>query len=118
MVLGYYDAQKVLYGLYGQDYYLDRTMTEEEAYEILLSLTRHPGVSLRELNEEILPALAKRLDVKGDYYELFLTLLERMAQASSISPFRIRTDREFYREVMAAEEKRTPDKLLDLYLNP
>ena len=118
MVLGYYDAQKVLYGLSGRNYYIDRTMTEEESYEILLSLTRHPGISLRELNEEILPALAKRLDVEGDYYDLFLSLLERMAQASAISPFRIRTDREFYQEVMAAEESRTPDKLLDLYLNP
>lgn len=118
MVLGYYDAQKVLYGLHGRDYYIDRTMTEDEAYEILLSLTRHSGVSLRELNEEILPSLGKRLDSEGDYYELFLTLLERMAQVTSISPFRIRTDREFYREVMAAEPNRPPDKVLDLYLNP
>ena len=117
MVLGYYDAQKMLYGLQGQDYYIDRTMTEEEAYEILLSHTRHPGVSLRELNEEILPALGKRLDCDGDYYDLFLALLERMAQASDLSPFRIRTDREFYREVIAAEN-RTPDKVLDLYLIP
>ena len=117
MVLGYYDAQKMLYGLQGQDYYIDRTMTEEEAYEILLSHTWHPGVPLRELNEEILPALGKWLDCDGDYYDLFLALLERMAQASDLSPFRIRTDREFYREVIAAEN-RTPDKVLDLYLIP
>ena len=118
MVLGYYDAQKVLYGLSGRDYYIDRTMTEEEAYSLLLSHTRNPGISLRELNEEILPALSKKLGCEGDYYDLFLALLERMAQASSISPFRIRTDREFYQEILDAAQCRAPDKVLDLYLNP
>ena len=118
MVLGYYDAQKVLYSLYGRDYYIDRTMTEEEAYSLLLSHTRNPGISLRELNEEILPALSKKLGCEGDYYDLFLALLERMAQASSISPFRIRTDREFYQEILDAAQCRAPDKVLDLYLNP
>ena len=118
MVLGYYDAQRVLYGLSGRDYYIDRTMTEEEAYSLLLSHTRNPGISLRELNEEILPALSKKLGCEGDYYDLFLALLERMAQASSISPFRIRTDREFYQEILDAAQCRAPDKVLDLYLNP
>ena len=116
MVLGYYDAQKILYGLSGRDYYIDRTMTEEEAYRLLVSHTRSPGISLRELNEEVIPSLAKKLSCTGDYFDLFLALLERMAQAGNITPFRIRTDREFYREVMAAEN-RTPDKLLDQYLN-
>ena len=116
MVLGYYDAQKVLYGLSGRNYYIDRTMTEEEAYHLLLTHTRNPGVSLRELNEEILPGLGKKLDCEGDYYNLFLALLERMAQASHISPFRIRTDREFYQEILDASHDRIPDKILDLYL--
>ena len=118
MVLGYYDAQKVLYSLYGRDYYIDRTMTEEEAYSLLLSHTRNHGISLRELNEEILPALSKKLGCEGDYYDLFLALLERMAQASSISPFRIRTDQEFYQEILDAAQCRAPDKVLDLYLTP
>ena len=118
MALGYYDAQKVLYGLTGLDYYIDRTMTEADAYEILTTRTRTPGLSLRELNEEILPGLGKKLGCGGDYYDLLLALMERMAQASGISPFRIRTDREFYREVMDAEATRAPDKVLDLYLTP
>ena len=116
MVLGYYDAQKILYGLSGRDYYIDRTMTEEEAYRLLVSHIRSPGISLRMLNEEVLPGLARKLSCTGDYFDLFLALLERMAQTGNITPFRIRTDREFYREVMAAEN-RTPDKVLDLYLN-
>ena len=115
MALGYYDAQKVLYGLAGQDYYIDRTLTEEEAYRHLLSHLKAPGITLREFNEEILPALGKKLGCPhGDYYELFTAMLERMAQSGGISPFRIRTDRELYREVLEAD--RAPDKLLDLYL--
>lgn len=118
MALGYYDAQKVLYGLSGQDYYIDRTFTEEEAYRYLVHHIKSTGVSLRELNEEILPTFGRKLGcTEGDYYELFLAMLERMALAGNISPFRIRTDREFYEEILAVTN-RAPDKVLDLYLNP
>ena len=40
MKLGYYDAKRVLYGLLGEDYYLDMTLTEEEAYTRLLAIAR------------------------------------------------------------------------------
>ena len=118
MVLGFYDAQKVLYGLYGHDYYIDRTMTEEEAYELLVRHLRPEGASLRQLNEEILPRFAKRLDCEGDYYALFLVMMERLAKTCSLTPFRIRTDREFYDEVMALRTDDIPDKpdkILDLF---
>ena len=119
MVLGFYDAQKVLYGLYGHDYYIDRTMTEEEAYDLLGRHLRPEGVSLRQLNEEILPKFAKRVDCEGDYYNLFLVMMERLAKTCSLTPFRIRTDREFYDEVMALRTDDIPDKpdkVLDLFL--
>ena len=116
MALGYFDAQKVLYGLSGQDYYIDRTMTEEEAYHHLWNHLKSPAVSLREFNEEVLPAFAKKLGyIHGDYYELFLAMLERMAQTGNITPFRIRTDKEFYQEILAITE-RAPDRILDQYL--
>ncbi len=119
MVLGYYDAQRVLYGLVGQTYYIDRTYTEKEAYELLTPLLRAENASLRQLNEEILPKLADRLRCKGDYYELFLAVMERLAQTCSLTPYRIRTDREFYGEVMALRTDDIPDKpdkILDLFL--
>lgn len=119
MVLGFYDAQKVLYGLEGQDYYIDRTMTEAEAYELLVRHLRPEGTSLRQLNEEILPKFAKRLDCEGDYYSIFLLMMERLAKSCSLTPFRIRTDREFYEEVMALRTDDIPDKpdkVLDLFL--
>lgn len=120
MALGYYDTQKVLYGLYGRDYYIDRTMTEKEAYEILLRHLHTPGVSLRQLNEEILPSFAKKLGVSGDYYDLFIAMTERLAVSCDLTPFRIRTDRAFYEEVMALRRDDIPDKpdkVLDQFLS-
>lgn len=120
MALGYYDAQKVLYGLVGQTYYIDRTLPEKEAYKLLLPLLSSPEVSLRQLNEEIIPRLCDKLRIKGDYYELFLSVMERLAESCSLTPFRIRTDREFYDEVMALRSDEIPDKpdkILDLFLN-
>ena len=40
MQLGYYDAKRVLYGLLGEEYYLDMELTEDEAYERLLPMAR------------------------------------------------------------------------------
>lgn len=110
MVLGFYDAQKVLYGLCGYDYYIDRTMDEEEAYGILVKHLLPEGTTLRQLNEEILPRFAKRLDCEGDYYDIFLMMTERLAKSCSLTPYRIRTDREFYAEVMALRNDDIPDK--------
>lgn len=119
MALGYYDAQKVLYGLVGHTYYIDRTFTEKEAYDLLIPLIQGQNVSLRQVNEEILPKLADKLRCKGDYYDLFLTVMERLALSCSVTPFRIRTDREFCEEVMTLrgdDIPDKPDKILDLFL--
>ena len=119
MVLGFYDAQRVLYGLYGREYYIDRTMTEEEAYELLKHHLRPEGITLRQFNEETLPRFAKWVDCEGDYYDLFIVMMERLAKTCSLTPFRIRTDREFYEEVLALRTDDIPDKpdkVLDLFL--
>lgn len=110
LALGYYDTQKVLYGLRGNTYYIDRTFTEREAYELLVLLLQSPEISLRQLNEEILPRLAEKLRCRGDYYDLYLAVMERLAKSCSLTPFRIRTDREFYDEVMALRHDDIPDK--------
>lgn len=121
MALGYYDARKVLYGLVGEEYYIDRTLTEAEAYHYLVSLLGSGGGTLRQLNEEVLPRLAEKLRIKGDYYDLFLVVLERLARSCSVPPFRIRTDRELLEEVLALRDDDIPDKpdkILDLFLTP
>ena len=120
MALGYYDAQKVLYGLVGDTYYIDRTLAEKEAYELLVPLLSYSAASLRQVNEEIIPKLCDKLRIKGDYYELFLTVMERLALTCSLPPFRIRTDKEFYNEIISLRSDDIPDKpdkILDLFLN-
>lgn len=119
MVLGYYDAQRVLYGLQGSTYYIDRTFTEHQAHQHLIPLLQSEGVSLRTLHEEVIPKLAEKLHCKGDYYEIYLTVMERLAVSCSLTPYRIRTDEEFYQEVMALRSDDIPDKpdkILDLFI--
>ena len=77
------------------------------------------NTTLRQLNEDILPRFAKRLDCDGDYYDTFICMMERLAASCSLTPDRIRTDREFYEEVMALRTDDIPDKpdkVLDLFL--
>lgn len=120
MALGYYDTQKVLYGLYGKSYYIDRTMSEMDAYQILVRHLQTGELSLRELNETVLPNFARKLGCQGDYYDIFIAMMERLAQSCSVPPLRIRTDRDFYDEVMALRNDDIPDKpdrILDLFLS-
>ena len=119
MALGYYDTQRVLYGLYGKTYYIDRTMTELEAYQLLVDRLQAPGISLREINEDILPSFAKKLGIQGDYYDIFIAMTERMAHGCGLTPFRIRSDREFYDEIMTLRTDDStikPDRILDRFL--
>lgn len=104
IIQGYFDAKRVLYGLYGKTYYLDRTLTEAQAYDLLAELIRkkNPRLSLRTLNEVHLADLGSLLRCRGDYYELFVAFLERAANALGIDPYRIRTETELYDELLSA----------------
>jgi len=109
MTLGYYDGMKMLYGLSGVKYYIDRQWSETEAYMALQGLTRRfsqEEISLREINEELLPQLARKLKVKeGDYHDLLVHFLEWHAEEAGISPFSIRTEKELLEEVIAGWKK-------------
>ncbi|MBQ3567972.1 MAG: patatin-like phospholipase family protein [Anaerotignum sp.] len=109
MTLGYYDGMKMLYGLSGVKYYIDRQWSETEAYMALQGLTRRFSqevISLREINEELLPQLARKLKVKeGDYHDLLVHFLEWHAEEAGISPFSIRTEKELLEEVIAGWKK-------------
>ena len=72
--LGYFDAQRVLYGLKGKVYYIEPTFGERRAYEELSAMMRSaaPEVTLRRLNEKLLPSLGKEMGEKGDYYDLLI----------------------------------------------
>ena len=107
MTIGYYDAWRDLCGLYGKQYYIERSMTEREALAQIIDryMRKTPDFPLRELCEKELPRLAKALEVEGDYYELFLALLEVTAAERGIDPFRFYGDRELLEAVVAARIK-------------
>lgn len=110
MLLGYFDGMRMLYGLAGEKYYIDRQWSETQAYFALQSLMKvylkEETVSLREINERLLPKLAKKLRAKDcDYFGLLLHFLEQMAEEAGISPFCIRTEEEFLSEIAEKLQK-------------
>lgn len=69
MKIGYYDAMRVLYGLAGQEFYLDMDLSEEEAYERLkrmayLYLEREESEGGGSLKAKLLKERAEK--EKGD----------------------------------------------------
>ena len=98
MLIGYLDAKRVLYGLYGEKYYIERTMSDREALRQLIDRADE-GVNLRRLCERELPRVARRLNVSGgDDYELFIAVLELEAETLGIENKRILKDTELLSE--------------------
>ncbi len=97
--LGYYDAKRFAYGLSGDFYYVDRTWTENEAYNILMRIIRDylgligKAPSMRDVHEQILPRIAREYGVeRGDYFDILLRYLERSGEALAVPEFDIVTD--------------------------
>lgn len=99
MALGYFDAKRVLYGLYGRSYYIDRSFTDRFALDWLLRRETEAGeANLRRVCEEKLPRLARKLDAKdGDYYELMVAVMELLAAEKGLEPLRIYSDADLLR---------------------
>ena len=104
MRLGYFDAQRVLYGLYGSTYYIDRTMSEDTARQQLLEYLGPGEGSLRTFHEKTLPQIAKALKCEGDYYDLLVAVLEHDAKELGIEPERIMTDMELLQAILTQPE--------------
>ena len=98
MLIGYLDAKRVLYGLYGEKYYIERTMSDREALRQLIDRADE-GANLRRLCERELPRVARRLNVSGgDYYELCIAGLELEAETLGVENKRILKDTELLSE--------------------
>lgn len=112
--LGYYDGKRALYGLYGKVYYIDRTLDEQSAYNRLCDMLRYAqnDLTMRALNEQALPKLAKRVGASdGDYYDILIALLELAAQELNLNPFAIFTDEALFAAVsQRAADMRNPSK--------
>ena len=108
--LGYFDGMRALYGLAGQRYYVDVDWDEAEAYRRLVALVNRfelyhdAPATLRAMNEDVLPRLAKRVRAEGGYCDVLVRCLERMAEEAELDPFCIRTGDEFERRVLDAAD--------------
>ena len=103
MAIGYLDAKRVLYGLYGKHYYIERSMTDREALNMLLD-SLETGVNLRQFCEQDLPRVARHLDAEGDYYELLIAVLEDAAAKQDIDNMRIYKDTELVAKLEESRE--------------
>lgn len=105
MELGYYDAKRVLYGLYGDYYYYERTLSEEQALNELISIVRaadtqqKDGLSLRRIQEVCIPRIAHEAGAEGDYYDVLMKWTELEAQQQGLPEFRILIDTELIKLV-------------------
>lgn len=92
--LGYFDAMRMLYGLYGERYYIDRTLSERDAFEILTEVVNgktDDKLSLRQLHTEILK-FSRESGSKGDYYDVLVAFMEKAATKLKINELCITTD--------------------------
>lgn len=103
MAIGYLDAKRILYGLYGKHYYIERSMTDREALNMLLD-SLETGVNLRQFCERDLPRVARHLDAEGDYYELLIAVLEDAAAKQDIDNMRIYKDTELVAKLEESRE--------------
>lgn len=105
MQIGYLDGKRMLYDLKGFKYYIDKSLTQEEALRMLLvyfgRAERTKIRRLRELCEEKIPAAAQKLGQKnGDYYDILIALAEESALAANMDRYVIYQDREFVRQTL------------------
>lgn len=116
MVLGYLEAERLLYGLAGRRYYIyapnkepyyfDKMMTELELLKLYLEAELKEE-ELEVLNgyrfytEKVFPALAKKLRLKEgwDYRDLYVMVLEELALKLKIFRYRVYTAEELVKEI-------------------
>ena len=92
--LGYLDAHRLLYSLYGVKYYIDRTLSEKEAYVVLFEVVKNKlgeTASLREIHNELFK-FSKESSSKGDYYDVLVSFMEKSAEKLKITETQIYTD--------------------------
>lgn len=116
MLLGYYDAKRLLYDLVGRKYYFhmprseayyfDKMMSELSLFVRFLIPAKEPGELLgyRAYTERFFPALAKkmRLPAEWDYRDFYGAVLEICARKMELEVFRIYTVEEIVGQVHKA----------------
>ena len=104
---GYFDAIRLLYGLYGERYYIDRTLCEKDAYVVLFEVVKRKlgnTASLREIHNELFK-FAKESSSKGDYYDVLVSFMEKSAERLKINELAIYTDTELLAKIGLGKQK-------------
>jgi len=103
--LGYFDTFKEIKGLMGEEYYISK-IDEEESMKYIIKLMHNTveGTAplIRRIFEDIVPRLAKELELAEDfkYDELLYKILERQAKKKNIDKFKIYTVEELTKEIL------------------
>ena len=116
MTLGYYDAQRLLYGLCGKVYYIDAPNSEPYYFDRMMSelellkyyikdIVTEEGMETltgyRTFTEKLFPKLAAdfKLKTDWDYKNMYLALLEDMARRLKVKRFQIYTVESLFDEI-------------------
>lgn len=116
MTLGYYDAQRLLYGLCGKVYYIDAPNSEPYYFDRMMSelellkyyikdIVTEEGMETltgyRIFTEKLFPKLAAdfKLKTDWDYKDMYLALLEDMARRLKVKRFQIYTVESLFDEI-------------------
>ena len=105
MKIGYYDGLRALYGLIGEQYYIDPMLTEQEALELLLSQPDMRGLcgNLAHFLEEDLPEMAKKAGAKSQSYNEYLRVyLEQRAAEKGLEVYHVYTAKEMLEKLAVA----------------
>lgn len=127
MLIGYFDAVRMLYGLEGKIYYIDREIDERECLDLLFSIMKEESAwknllkcfhwntesypsPYRYLTEEIFPKIAAdlKLSKNWNYVELYTAMLEGCAKLCRVPKYKIYTEKELLLEI-----KKRIDALLE-----
>lgn len=116
MMLGYYDAKRLLYGLCGRWYYIDAPHLEAYYFERMMAeikeilafwpemdeWSKEGGEGYRMYTEGLFPFLAKTMNLKEDwnYKDLYLSILEFLARKKRLNRFCIYTVDQLKKEII------------------
>lgn len=117
--MGYYDTMRILRGLKGRRYYIIPE-GENDIFQLLCSLPDKLVEELakifkvkkmparRMLFEGVIPRLVSvmKLDASSDYIDIFIGLLEVLAEDCEVNRYRIYTVRELVSEIEACSRKK------------
>lgn len=129
MTLGYYDAQRLLYGLCGKVYYIDAPNSEPYYFDRMMSelellkyyikdIVTEEGLETltgyRTFTEKLFPKLAAdfKLKTDWDYKDMYLALLEDMARRLRVKRFQIYTVESLFDEIkrkIKLQEEQNPN---------